>query len=289
MRILVTGNAGFIGTHVWTYFLDRGYEVYGIDDLSRKVSKRVMHPNAIVDDVVNISKIEALDIPFDWVIHLAAQVSVVVGEDDPVLDFKTNCQGTFEVVQWAKARGAGVIYASTNKVFGELADVKSPILDSQPISPQTNYGVSKAAGSHYVRDYDRGWVLHQSCIYGSSQKGEEDQGWIGWVYNSIKSGRPIRCFGDGHQVRDLLHVKDLINLYNQIIEGGIVPGSYVTGGGSSNAVSFEEVVKMLGGEISEYLAWRPNDQRYFVSANEQLLVQGWRPTITVREGLGTLT
>lgn len=285
MKILITGHAGFIGSRTWDALEACGHEVVGLDDLSRQTSIPRAGANSIVGDVVDIGKIPLLNQEFDWVVHLAGQVSVVGGEKDPYRDFHTNARGTFEVVQWAKSRGAGVIYASSNKVFGDLEGVQSPIHDAFSYRPQTNYGVSKAAGAHYVSDYDRGWTLHQSCIYGPTQVGEIDQGWIGWLRSSIRQNLPITCFGDGSQIRDLLHISDLVRLYLMIMDGGVPAGSYVVGGGQENAVTFSSVVGMLGGEITNFESWRPHDQRYFVSANSGLRARGWTPEVYKEVGI----
>ena len=289
MKVLITGHAGFIGSHMWDLCVKDGHDVYGLDDLSRSTSKPRHDPQSIVGDVVGIRAIEQLDQDFDWVIHLAGQVSVVSGEKYPDRDFHSNSLGTFAVVQWAKERNAGVIFSSSNKVFGELRGVSTPIADTQPLNPQTNYGVSKAAASHYVADYSKGWVFHQSCVYGSTQQGEVDQGWIGWLNQSIRGSRSITCFGDGSQVRDLLHVDDLVRLYRSVLNGDVPRGSYVLGGGVENAVTFSEAVSNLGGEITEFAAWRPHDQRYFVSANSGLAALGWRPSIGREQGLEQMT
>jgi CDP-paratose 2-epimerase len=283
MKILVTGHCGFIGSQVWKHFVSKGYEVWGLDNLARSTSVWVDSPNSILGDVNSINSLSELNQDFDAVIHLAAQVSVVEAESNPDLDFETNARGTYSVVQFAKARNAELIYSSTNKVFGELIGVSKPILDSEKIAPQTNYGVSKCSGAHYVADYSRGFVLHQSCIYGEAQVGDENQGWIGWIRQRVNSDLPITCFGDGSQVRDLLHVNDLVLLYENILNGMIKPSSYVVGGGELNAYSFAEVVKLFGGMVSEYADWRAHDQKYFVSANNGLSSQGWSPTIQFKD------
>lgn len=286
MNLLITGHCGFIGTVCWDYFKKKGFNVYGIDNLSRKTSKYIEDKQSIVLD---INDIEKLDIPrVDWVLHLAAQVSVVESNIYPELDFNCNAKGTFNVVQWARKNNAKIIYASTNKVFGDLVGVTSPIKDDQPLIPKTNYGVSKCTGANYVYDYTLdgkkcGWVLHQSCIYGESQLGDENQGWVGWIRQCIKNNIDITCYGTGKQVRDLLHVDDLVRLYHLIIKGRINPGAYVTGGGINNQVTFEEAVKILGGTIKSYADWRESDQEYFVSANENLIKQGWEPEIIFKE------
>jgi CDP-paratose 2-epimerase len=102
---------------------------------------------------------------------------------------------------------------------------------------------------------------------------------VGWLRGRIKSNAPITCFGDGTQVRDLLHVEDLIDAYEMVLDGRLSPGGYVTGGGENNAHSFKEVVELMGGSIANYDEWRQHDQRYFVSSNEKLLASGWSPKI----------
>ncbi len=288
MKILITGHCGFIGSQAWIYFVSKGYEVWGLDNLSRSTSVWNNSPSSIKGDVSDLNSIAVLNQSFDAVIHLAAQVSVVQAEIDPDLDFETNARGTFSVVQFAKARNAKLIYASTNKVFGELEGISKPIKDRENIAPQTNYGVSKCAGAHYVSDYSKGFVLHQSCIYGAAQVGDENQGWIGWIRQRVMGELPITCFGDGTQVRDLLHVDDLILLYNDILDGKIEPSSYVVGGGASNAYNFKEVVELFGGSISEYSVWREHDQKYFVSANEGVSSQGWYPKIQFKDQVAQL-
>jgi len=288
LKVLITGSAGFIGSRLWDRLEAEGHEVYGLDDLSRKTSKRRGDKNEIIGDVCEISNIDVLAQPFDFLIHLAGQVSVVSGEADPEKDFRTNALGTFRAIQWAKYWNAGVIFSSTNKVFGSLEGVSTPIPDNQPVKPETNYGVSKASGAFYVSDYEKGWVFHQSCIYGPTQLGEEDQGWVGWLSNSVRQGKPITCFGDGSQVRDLLHVEDLVALYSHVLAGRLIPGSYVVGGGPANAASFDEVLESLGGRVDSYQDWRPRDQKYFVSANEGVVASGWTPKISINDGLNQM-
>jgi CDP-paratose 2-epimerase len=287
MKILITGHCGFIGTEAWNFFKNQGHDVYGVDDMSRSTSTFIKDKNSLL---MNINDIQTTtDIPpVDVVLHLAAQVSVVESITNPFLDFESNALGTFNVVQWAKKHKAKVIYSSTNKVFGDLKGVDTPILDNQPLQPKTNYGVSKCTGANYVSDYKindqpMGWVLHQSCIYGETQKGDANQGWVGWIRQSIKNKQDITCYGTGKQTRDLLHVKDLVNLYNSIIQGNISPGSYITGGGTNNQVTFQEAVEMLGGEIKSFVEWRPDDQEYFVSDNQGLKAQGWSPKILFKD------
>lgn len=285
MKVLITGNAGFIGSKVWPVLENLGIDVYGLDNLSRLISNKNLSLSSRVGNVQDINKDNFFDEKFDWVIHLAAQVSVIEGQSNPYQDYESNVKGTFEIVQWAKRSNTQIIFSSSNKVFGDLTDYRTPIKDTQPIMPRTNYGVSKASAAMYVQDYEYGWVLHQSCIYGPTQKGDEDQGWIGWINSSIKQGRQITCFGDGSQVRDILYVDDLVNLYLKIMDHEIPKGSYIVGGGEENAITFKNAVEFLGGKIANYADWRPSDQKYFVSDNTELRRRGWSPGVDWRTGL----
>jgi CDP-paratose 2-epimerase len=286
MNILVTGAAGFIGNAVWERFKNK-FKLIGIDNLSREtaippVIDSLQHHLLYVEDITNIDKINLPKL--DLILHLAAQVSVVQSLKDPIQDLKTNAEGTLKMCLLAQKNNCKLIYSSTNKVFGELQDKNEPILDSEPQNPQTPYGISKYTGAKYVLDLlpTTGYVFHQSCIYGDNQIGTVDQGWVGWLKYSIKNNIPITCFGDGTQIRDLLNVSDLIDLYEMVIDNKIPPGEYVIGGGEKNAFTFKQVVDLLGGNIQNYQNWRSHDQKYFVSANKKINNFGWYPKINFK-------
>ena len=290
-NILITGAAGFIGNALWKRWGDK-YNLIGLDDMSRETaiaprptpqreSILFFKDSLYSEDPFFEKIISSSGDPLDAIIHLGAQVSVTDSVKDPIRDCRTNIEGTLRMCMLAQKYKCKLIYSSTNKVFGSLENVKSPILDDRPLMPSTPYGISKCAGAQYVLDMlpEKGFVFHQSCIYGETQVGTVDQGWVGWLRNCIKREEPITCFGDGTQVRDLLHVEDLINIYEMVINEKLLPGAYVTGGGEENAYSFADVMQMLEGQVSKYDEWRPSDQRYFVSANEGLTNQGWKPDI----------
>lgn len=285
MNILITGCAGFIGNAAWKR-LENKYKLIGIDNLSREtavapVFDSIQHHLFFVEDINNIDDLPMPLPKLDAIIHLAAQVSVTQSVNEPIEDIKTNAEGTLRMCMLAQKHDCKLIYSSTNKVYGELNGVTEPISDSRVFMPETPYGISKCAGAQYVLDMlpKSGYVFHQSCIYGETQVGTVDQGWVGWLKNSVKNNVPVTCFGDGTQIRDLLHVEDLIDIYEMVLEDKLEPGSYVTGGGEENAHNFEEVLSMLGGTISKYDDWRPHDQKYFVSSNEKLKKTGWTPKI----------
>ncbi len=287
--MLVSGAGGFIGSAACEYYRDR-FHVVGVDDFSR--------PRYGDRDAggVPILHCGAEQIPelfrdrIDVVLHLAAQVSVVQSLEDPFDDFYRNAALTMKLALWAARRCVGkFIYASTNKVYGESEGRVTPYSDATFTNPQTPYGISKSCGGMYVREFlpDAGFDLRQSCIYSAAQPmhASEDQGWIGYLIRRIREKKPIFCYGDGSQVRDLLHVSDLLKAYDLAIDGVIEPGSYTVGGGPENAVSFRETVEMLGGTIAEYRPARSRDQRYFVAASDGLRAAGWKPEVNAREWL----
>ncbi len=160
----------------------------------------------------------------------------------------------------------------------------------------------RAAGDQYVRDYARIYdlptvVMRQSCIYGPRQFGVEDQGWLAWMVIAAVTGRPITIYGDGKQVRDVLHVDDLLNAYDAALakmdkaRGQV----YNLGGGTRNVLAVWSefgplLEKLLGRKIPVARAdWRPGDQRVFYAdfskAKREL---GWEPKINLEEGIEKL-
>jgi CDP-paratose 2-epimerase len=246
---------------------------------------------------------------------LAGQVAVTTSVVNPRQDFEANALGTFNVLEAARQSGDDpiILYASTNKVYGGMEDieiVEQPtrywyadyplgIPETQPLDFHSPYGCSKGAGDQYMRDYARIYglrtvVLRQSCIYGYRQFGIEDQGWVAWFIIAAIKGRQFSIFGDGKQVRDVLFIDDLLNVYEAAVKNidksaGQV---YNVGGGPSNTMSiwveFEPLLEeFLGKPISITMAdWRPGDQRVFVSdirkAEREL---GWQPEVSVRNGV----
>lgn len=162
--------------------------------------------------------------------------------------------------------------------------------------------MSKGAGDQYVRDYYRMYglntvVFRQSCIYGQRQFGIEDQGWVAWFIIAAVMNRDITIYGDGKQVRDILHVNDLLNAYDLAIEKiDVAKGQiYNMGGGPNNVMS---IWAEFGPKLEKYIGetievargdWRPGDQKVFYAdiskAKKEL---GWQPTINVERGVQML-
>jgi CDP-paratose 2-epimerase len=284
--ILVTGSAGFIGRSCMSAWKDK-YRLIGIDNL---VGVRSFAPpegeyEFFCADVRNI---KLLPLPkVDAVVHLAAQTAVTLSESSPSADFANNIEATMRLIE--RFNDVPFIYSSTNKVYGELEGVSKPIDLSRPIDPKTPYGVTKAAADLLIQELvPRSICLRQSCIYGEQQNGTEDQGWVSHLLKQHSIGGDFTIFGDGNQIRDLLHVDDLITLYSaflmSLLKGWKPEQKYfVVGGGVKNALSVNDALEYVGftGKVL-YGEKRNRDQDYFVSANEKL---GWIQSVNAKEWL----
>jgi CDP-paratose 2-epimerase len=310
--VLVTGGAGFVGANLADHLARGGHRVVVIDDLRRPGSERNAawladaHGAGLDVLVASLHDQRLLDAAVadcDAVIHLAAQVAVTTSLRDPIEDFEVNSRGTLRLLESVRLRAPAVpfLYASTNKVYGPLAEIQGPVGEDRAIDPHTPYGCSKAAADVYVREYHRSFglrsvVFRQSCVYGPQQYGGEDQGWVAHFVHEAIAGRPLTIFGDGNQVRDLLEVSDLVRLYDLAIANidrcaGLALN---VGGGPQNSRSLLQVIsairQLTGLEVAYRLApARPADQRSFVADVSRARGRlGWEPTVGVEEGLGRL-
>lgn len=322
---LITGGAGFIGSNYVHRLLERGEQVSIYDNLSRPgaalnlIWLRKFHGDEafklIVGDVRDAALLTATARSADVIVHLAGQVAVTTSVTHPREDFESNALGTFNVLEAARLSGHDpiVLYASTNKVYGgmeavrvlekdtryEYADYPLGMPESLNLDFHSPYGCSKGSGDQYVRDYYRIYglptvVFRQSCIYGPRQFGIEDQGWLAWFIIAAITQRPIMIYGNGKQVRDVLHVDDLLDVYDLAVakiktNAGQV---YNIGGGAQNTISVwkefsPKLERLLGRHIPvSWGDWRPGDQPVYISdirkAEKNL---GWKPKINVNEGL----
>lgn len=302
MKILITGSCGFLGTNLVEHFCKKGDSVIGLDNLSRPGSE--VNMQYLVDKYRNfrfirrniVRRVEESEV--DVIFHMAGQVGVQASIKNPMHDYWSNVHGTLNVLEMARSlkKRPIVVFASTNKVYGHLY-TRTPVDEMAQLSFQTPYGCSKGAADQYVLDYDRiydvpGVVLRQSCIYGKYQLGAEEQGWVAWFMIAHRTKQPITIYGNGKQVRDILYIDDLVELYDKIIHNvdKVRGKAYNIGGGPKNTLSLDELVEKaeIDTEIS-YDKWRPADQKYYVSDIGRIRRDlDWEPKIGVDEGLKKL-
>ncbi|RWE76188.1 NAD-dependent epimerase/dehydratase family protein, partial [Mesorhizobium sp.] len=304
--------------------LSDGETVLVVDNLSRPGVEQNLdwlaqkHGERLIVEIVDIRDLSALATalaPAKAIFHLAAQTAVTTSLSDPAEDFDINLKGTFNVLEAARGTGAPVVFASTNKVYGSLPQIAVRQADDhyEPFDEEvrtsgvaekvgldfcTPYGCSKGAADQYVLDYSKSYglptaVLRMSCIYGPRQFGTEDQGWVAHFLLSALSGRPITIYGDGRQVRDILHVSDAVAAYRGVLAGidDLKGQAFNLGGGPRNAVSLRvllaEIADMTGSNITiRHDHERTGDQPFFVADTRKLqAATGWQAHVPWREGV----
>jgi CDP-paratose 2-epimerase len=317
-EVLITGGAGFIGSNLAARLLaDRRTRVTIFDSLARPGVERnvawlrtLAGPEQLLvirDDVRNFPALVDAARGADEIYHFAAQVAVTTSVADPRNDFEVNAGGTLNVLEAARKSGRKpfLLFTSTNKVYGSLSSLRVHAGDtayyaddpaylgadeSALLDFHSPYGCSKGAADQYVRDYARIYdlptvVFRMSCIAGPRQFGNEDQGWVAHFLYSVLEGRTITIYGDGKQVRDILHVADLIDAMQAVrVNIDKTRGQvYNLGGGMERAVSISEMIdsieRMTGSRSRRiFAAVRPGDQPFYVADTGKLRAYtGWEP------------
>ena len=329
MTTLVTGGAGFIGTNLAHALLSGGERVRIVDNLSRPgVERNLRFLLGAHGDRLDFRELDVRDRAglreavegVGFVFHLAAQVAVTTSLDDPLSDFETNLAGTVGLLDELRRlpRPPGILFTSTNKVYGSLEDVplsraydqwlpmsdelrERGVSEQRPLEFRTPYGCSKGAADQYVLDWAKSYdlpacVFRMSCIYGAHQHGNEDQGWVAHFVLRTLADEPLTIYGDGAQVRDVLHVDDLVRAFLAARDGidTVTGHAFNVGGGPDNTLSLLELVDLLE-ELHgtrpalRFADERPGDQRWYVSDWSRLhTATGWTPRIGPVEGVGAL-
>ena len=333
-KILIMGGCGFIGSNMAVHYMAKGWEVVTYDNYSCPGAKKNAtwleksaislqqangngHLRQVRGDVRDLESLQEAMNGVDVVARMAAQVAVTTSVEDPMEDFLVNALGGMNVLEAARTCGSDpiVLYASTNKVYGGMEhlrvsgstlryhfiDYPEGIAEDFPIDLHSPYGCSKGACDLYMIDHARIYglrtvVFRQSCIYGPRQFGVEDQGWVAHFIISAVLGRPLTIYGDGKQVRDVLHVRDLLEAFDLAVDNiDVCAGkAYNLGGGPGNAISLLELIYRLEPELDKAIPltfddWRPGDQRVYISdVRKAERDMGWTPRTSIGEGLKDL-
>jgi UDP-glucose 4-epimerase len=294
VRVIVTGGAGFIGSHVADSFLERGADVLVVDDLSTGEESNV--PEGAGFERVDIADSDALERAFtgkaDLVCHLAAQASVTVSVEDPLLDCTTNVIGTLNVCEAARKRGAPVIFASTGgALYGDGAPLPTPeTFVPHPLAP---YGASKLAGEAYIATWSRLYalpnvVLRLGNVYGPAQNPHGEAGVVAIFSDRLLRGEPPVLRGAGEPTRDYIFVSDVAAAFIAAADGGRA-GTYNVGTGreTSTAGLLELLQTAAGTAIeTEQAALQPGELE--ASSLDSSLIErelGWRPVVALEDGL----
>lgn len=333
MKVLVTGGCGFLGSHICEAFRKEGHEVIAYDNMTKYELNRttfnikeVRNFNSrflksigvkiVVADVRDREKLFDYTSGCGFIAHTAAQPAMTISWEDPDLDFTTNVYGTYNVLTAARKHNIPVAYCSTIHVYGPWINdtlkegktrfIRNPVAINEDdltmnggkkglISP---LHASKASGEHYVKTFAdmfgvKAAAFRYTGIYGIRQFGGEDHGWVANFSIRNVTGQPMKIFGTGKQLRDILYATDAAAAF-VAYQKNPVPGVYNIGGGPKNMISLLECIKLidkLSGKKSKvkFEPVRDGDLSYFVSdIRKAKAAFGWKPSVLPEEGIGLL-
>jgi len=328
MKYLITGGCGFLGSNVAARLIKEKAAVTLYDNLSRTGSDKNLEwlktlgkfefINGNTADFEKLSQTVKTFQP-DIIFHFAGQVAMTTSISNPGLDFGTNVLGSFNLLESVRqyAPKAGVIYSSTNKVYGDLEqyaynetptryvckECPSGFTENTQLDFHSPYGCSKGAADQYMLDYSRIFkiktaVFRHSSMYGSRQYGTFDQGWISWfcqkaVETQKNPGTEFTISGTGKQVRDVLHADDMVDLYTTAAKNidKINGQAFNVGGGIENSLSLLELLDLLEKELKIKLNYkrlppRESDQKFFVADITKVSkILGWKPKVDKLTGV----
>lgn len=298
MKVLVTGGAGFIGSHVCDGFLADGHEVSVIDDLSRGRAGRL-------PETVELHRVSVLDAPRlaevvaaiepELICHLAAQVDVRESVADPRNDADVNVIGTVNVLEAARVVGARVLFASTGgAIYGEDAPVPSP--ETALSAPGSPYGVAKYCAEQYLGLYNRLFgtehaVLRFANVYGPRQPAYGEAAVIPVFCSNGIQGKPLTIYGDGKQTRDFVYVGDVVAAFMAASAYGKAGVWNIGTGIELNVLELAEGVVRLTGGRSELVFAPPRAgelARSALACERAAQDLGWRPAMSLADGLQTV-
>jgi UDP-glucose 4-epimerase len=292
VRAVVTGGAGFIGSHVVDALLARWDEVHVLDDFSRGKRENVPEGVHVHEADIRSDSGRVFDeVRPELCFHLAAQADVRVSVERPDFDADVNVVGTLHVLEAAREHGTKIVFSSTGgAIYGEC---EGPAREDHPRAPLAPYGVSKLAGEEYIAAYNRLYAaahvsLRFGNVYGPRQDPKGEAGVVAIFMNRLREGAAPKIFGEGTQTRDYVYVGDVVAATLAAAEhaGGVL--NVGTGVETSVLELYERIQRAAGVEHEpEFADARPGElQRSVLDASLAKRELDWEPQRTLDEGLG---
>ncbi len=280
MGVLVTGGAGFIGSHVLQLLCERSIQTVVLDNLSSGSRENVpAGMELIVGDICDAAAVDAVfaNHHFDAVIHLAAQTMVPVSVENPILDCQINLEGVLHILECCRTYGVPhILFSSSAAVYGDNLHI--PLKETEPLMPTSPYGITKMTTEHYLRVYHALYgmdatVFRFANVYGERQ-GEKGEGGVVSIFCKLLSqGQGITVFGDGQQTRDFVYAGDIARA---IVQALPLQGYHTINVSTGKETSINDLIHSFETTIGHtvhvsYTAPRTGDILRSVLSNDNLI------------------
>lgn len=297
MRILITGGAGFIGSHLVRYLLAEKYTMVVLNDLSTSSLEHLSELDVVLwkKDICNPDIIHQIVFEkFDVIVHLAAQTMVDSSIKDPIFDASENIMGTLNVLEAARQCGARVVFASTAAAYGDVVEDDLPVVESQALSPQSFYGLTKVGVEKYLALYHQHYgldyvVCRFANVYGERQGDKGEGGVISIFAKRIAAGKDITIYEDGTQTRDFVYAGDIARGICKAMTTKNVNTVYNLS--TQTETSLLDLVKIMGkvsgcNIIPKFGPVREGDIYRSMLSNQKAKEDlGWEPQVSLADGL----
>lgn len=297
MRILVTGGAGFIGSHIVDALIDRGHRVTVLDDLSSGQEENLnRRAKFIKGDVANQKKLESVfkRVEPEAIFHLAGQINVRASVENPIIDAECNILGSLRLMDMAAKAGVKkFIFSSTGgAMFGDEAHY--PATEEESMTPLSPYGLAKAGVEEYLKFYHRERslpyiVLRYGNVYGPRQNPHGEAGVIAIFTSAMLEGRAPIINGDGEQTRDYVYVSDVVKANLAALDSELTEGIFHIGTGQETNVN--EIFRLVNWqfgkafEVSHGPAKPGEVKRSALDSTKATTLLGWKPEVAISEGI----
>jgi len=295
-RTLVTGGAGFIGSNLVDSLINQGSKVTVIDNLStgnlQNLKKHIDNGSVefIQGDLMVPETLTDLKKNFDIIFHLAALADIVPSVSNPKPYFDSNVVGTFNLLNYVRMNPTKIIYAASSSCYGVPQNYPTP--EESSIDPKYPYALTKQLGENMLMHFSTIYKipaisLRLFNVYGKRSRTNTNYGAVMGVFLAQKiSGKPLTVVGDGSQLRDFVHVEDVVRAFIFAAKSAISGEVFNVGSGQPQSIS--KLAHLIGGPI-EYLPWRPGEPK-ITHANIDRIEKflGWKPEIELEAGLSEL-
>lgn len=306
MRILITGGAGFLGSHLSEKYVNEGHKVFVVDNLLNgnlnNIRTLIHRKNFkfIHDDVRNQELYGKLPTDLDAIIHLAAQIHVDKSIVNPEETFSINVGGTMKILEFARMHDISkTLFASTSEIYGSAKYV--PMNEDHPLAAEHPYGVSKIAADRLCYTYNETYNLGVDIVrcfnfFGPRQKDSGYGGVIAIFINRVLQNKPPIIYGDGKQTRDYMYIADVLEAYDKTLKSTENPGKAGINFGSGTEYSVNEIAELILKYASSdknlkpmYVDARPTEvQRLYADISKAKRVLNFQPTIEFEKGVKLL-